>query len=436
MLAIISKEAKMAAKKGKIPEHVKQKQKKFCDPKADHPIIKIFNEIEDSRKPSLTFCYSLTSILFMTLMAVISGATDWAKVVVMSEGMIDWLAIYVDMSSGVPCERTFTNIFNVIKPEALEQALQKLSELIRERIPQEVISFDGQTERGTAEKRKGLSGIHLMNAWSSDNRICLGQIKVDDKSNEIIAMPQLMDMLELKGTIITADAMNTQKATAKKAIDNEADYVLPVKGNQPTLLRDIELAFEGLDKELKNDQLRWENEIKKAKEHRDIERLEKLIKKGPKTYESTYWESEIEKVHGRIESRICTAMPVGDIPSKEGWEGIQSIARVRRERTENGTTSHETSYYIASLKPHADIIGEVTRGHWGVETQHWYLDVVFRQDKSRYRNRIGARNLAVIRKIALNGLLREDSLKRGVATKQCAAACNPSYREKILKKLF
>ena len=235
----------MAAKKGTIPEHVKQKQKKFCDPQADHPIIKIFNEIEDPRKPSLTFCYSLTSILFMTLMAVISGATDWAKVVVMSEGMIDWLALYVDMSSGVPCERTFTNIFNIVKPEALEQALQKLSELIREKIPQEVISFDGQTERGTAEKRKGLSGIHLMNAWSSDNRICLGQIKVDDKSNEIIAMPQLMDMLELKGTIMTADAMNTQKATAKKAIDNKADYVLPVKGNQPTLLRDIELTFEG-----------------------------------------------------------------------------------------------------------------------------------------------------------------------------------------------
>jgi hypothetical protein len=186
MSVIISKEARMAAKKGKIPEHVKHKQKKFHDPQADHPIIRIFNEIDDPRKPSLTFSYPLTSILFMTLVAVISGATDWAKVVVMSEGMIDWLALYVDMSSGIPCERTFTNIFNVIKPELLEEALKKLSELIRKRMPQEVISFDGQTERGTAEKSKGLSGIHLMNAWSVDNRICLGQIKVADKSNEII----------------------------------------------------------------------------------------------------------------------------------------------------------------------------------------------------------------------------------------------------------
>ena len=426
----------MAAKKGKIPEHVEQKQKKFHDPQADHPVIRIFNEIDDPRKPSLTFSYPLTSVLFMTLVAVISGATDWAKVVVMSEGMVDWLALYVDMSSGVPCERTFTNIFNVINPESLEEALQKLSELIREKIPQEVISFDGQTERGTAEKHKGLSGIHLMNAWSVDNRICLGQIKVDDKSNEIIAMPQLMDMLDLKGTIITADAMNTQKTTAKKAIDNGADYVLPVKGNQPTLLADIQLAFKELDKELANNRIRWENEVKKAKEHRDRKRLEKLLKKGPRLQKSTQWESEIEKTHGRIEKRSCTAIPIGDIPSKEGWEGIQAIARIHRERTEKGVTSNETIYYIASLKPNADVIGNVTRGHWGVEIQHWYLDVVFRQDKSRYRNRIGARNLAVLRKIALNSLLREDSLKRGIATKQCAAACNPSYREKVLKKLF
>lgn len=436
MLVINSKEAKMAAKKGEIPEHVKQKQKKNCDPQANHPIIAIFNNVDDPRKPSLTFSYSLTSILFMTLVAVISGATDWPKVVVMSEGMVDWLALYVDMSSGIPCERTFTNIFNSINPESLEDALQKLSELIRERIPNEVISFDGQTERGTAEKRKGLSGIHLMNAWSADNRICIGQIKVDDKSNEIIAMPQLMDMLDLKGTIITADAMNTQKATAKKAVDKEADYVLPVKGNQPTLLKDIELAFEGLDSELANNQSRWNNEVKKAKEHRDRERLEKLMKKGPQTNNSTHWESEIEKVHGRIEKHICTVMPVGDLPSKEGWEGIQSIARLCRERTENGKTSREIIYYITSLKPIAALIAEIAKNHWGVEVQHWYLDVVFRQDKSRYRNRIGARNLAILRKIALNGLLREKSIKRGIATKQCAAACNPSYREKVLKNLF
>lgn len=426
----------MAAPKGKIPEHVQQKQKKICNSGTNHPFLAILSEIEDPRKPSLFFKYPLTSILFMALIAVICGATDWAKVVVMSKGMANWLAQYVDMGAGIPCERTFTNIFNVIKPEALEKALQSLSDLLRVRLPQEVISFDGQTERGTADKLKGLSGIHLMNAWSADNRICLGQLKVDDKSNEIIAMPQLMEALDLKGTIITADAMNTQRATVKKAIEKQADYVLPVKGNQPMLLKDIQLAFEGLDNDLTTGRARWENEVKKAKENRDEKRLKKLLETGPPTYKSSKWKSEIEKAHGRIESRTCTSIPIGDLPSKEGWEGIQSIARVCRERTENNETSYETTYYISSLKPIAATIGEVTRGHWGVEIQHWYLDVVFRQDKSRYRNRVGARNLAIIRKIALNALLKEDSLKKGIATKQCAAACDPSYRDKVLKKLF
>ena len=337
----------MAAPKGKIPEHVQQKQKKVCNIRAAHPFLVILSEIEDPRKPSLFFKYPLTSILFMTLIAVICGATDWAKVVVMSRGMANWLAQYVDMIAGVPCERTFTNIFNVIKPEALEKALQSLSALLRERLPQEVISFDGQTVRGTADKLKGLSGIHLMNAWSADNRICLGQLKVNDKSNEIIAMPQLMEALDLKGTVITADAMNTQKATVKKAIEKEADYVLPVKGNQPALLEDIRLAFEGLDQELANGKKRWDIEVKKAEENRDKERLRKLLEKGPPKYKSTRWESEIEKAHGRIESRICTAIPVGELPSKEGWEGIQSIARVQRIRIENGITSSETTYYTA-----------------------------------------------------------------------------------------
>jgi len=426
----------MAAPKGKIPEHVLQKQRQICNPSADHPLIVILGEIEDFRKPSLSFKHPLISVLFMTLISVICGATDWAKVVVMSKGMTDWLARFVDMTGGVPCERTFTNIFNVIKPEALEEALQNLSELIRERLPQEIISFDGQTERGTADKLKGLNGIHLMNAWSADNKICIGQLKVDDKSNEIIAMPQLMEALDLKDTIITADAMNTQKATAKKAVEKQADYVLPVKGNQPTLLKDIQLAFEGFDNDLIKGRARWENEVKKSKVNRDEKRLKKLLEKGPPTYKSTEWKSEIEKTHGRIEYRVCTSIPVGELPSKEGWEGIQSIARVCRERTENSKTSFETTYYISSLKPIAATIGEVTRGHWGVETQHWFLDVVFRQDKSRYRNRVGARNLAVIRKIALNGLLKEDTLKKGLATKQCAAACDPSYREKVLTKLL
>ncbi len=209
----------MAGRRGEIPLHVKKKKKRFSHPGIEHPLIKIFESAEDPRAASLFFRHSLTSVLFMTLIATICGATDWAKVVVMSQGMTDWMSTYVDMSGGVPCERTFKNIFNTLKPEILEKSLREVSALLRERTAQEVISFDGQSKKGTADKQKGLGGIHLLNAWSAENRICLGQLKIDDKSNEIPAMPKLMDMLDLRGTIITADAMNTQKNTVKKVVD-------------------------------------------------------------------------------------------------------------------------------------------------------------------------------------------------------------------------
>jgi predicted transposase YbfD/YdcC len=425
----------MAGKKGEIPANVRKKA--FSHPCMEHPLIKILNEVDDPRAPSLFFRHCLTSILFMALVATICGATDWAKVVVMSQGMADWLSQYVDMSGGVPCERTFKNIFNTLKPDALEQALRELSSLLRERMPNEVISFDGQSKRGTADRQKELGGIHLLNAWSADNRICLGQLKVDDKSNEIPSMPKLMEMLDLKGTIITADAMNTQKHTVRTAIRQGADYILPVKENQPTLLDEIRATFENHDHEVIQETIKWKRGIEKARENRDQKRLEKLLKQGAPVCGASHWESAMEKAHGRIEKRSCTVIPVGNMPSKEGWEGFQSIARIERERTEGDRTSHEAIYYMTSLKPDAALVAESVQEHWGVENGlHWRLDVVFRQDESRYRDRVGAANQAVIYKIALNALLQEKSLKKGVATKQCAAACNPVYRTKVLQKIF
>jgi predicted transposase YbfD/YdcC len=340
----------MAGKKGEIPLHVRKRQKQFNHPGVGHPIITILEGVKDPREPSLSFRHSLTSVLFMALVAIICGATDWAKVVVMSQGMTEWMLQYVDMSGGVPCDRTFKNIFNSIKPEALEQALQELSSLLRERLPEEVISFDGQAKRGTADKYKGLGGIHLLNAWSADNRICLGQLKVDDKSNEIPAMPKLMSLLDLKGTIITADAMNTQKNTVKQAIKQEADYVLPVKENQPALLEEIRSAFENADKEMAEKKTRWERNVKQAKTNRDQERLYNLLKKGPLNCGSSYWENETEKSHGRIETRSCLVISAENLPSKDGWDGLQSIARITRERTENNHTSNEILYYKFETK--------------------------------------------------------------------------------------
>ncbi len=424
----------MAAKKGEIPAHVKKKE--FSHPNTQHPIIYILEGVEDPRKPSQFFRYSLTSVLFMTIAAVICGAKDWPQIVVASQGMANWLSDYVDMSGGIPCERTFKNLFNAIKPQAMERTLRDVAALIREKIPGEVVCFDGQTERRTVEKHLNLSGIHLLNAWSADNRICIGQLKVDDKSNEITAMPELMESLDLKNTIITADALNTQKTIVTKAIDCGADYLLPVKGNQGNLLEEITSAFNQLDIDRTKAEEHWKRAVLKAKEHRDDLRLQKLIKEGPSTCGASFWEST-EKGHGRIETRSCMVMSAKDLPSKAEWKGLNTIARICRTRRVGDDEQSETTYYIGSLESNAELVASVARRHWGVEnTLHWRLDVVLRQDDSRYRDRIGARNLAVVRKIALNAVSKETSIKGGIATRQYAASFNPAYRDKILKNLF
>lgn len=424
----------MAGKKGVIPSHVTKMQ--FTHAGAQLPIIQVLEGISDPRRPSQFFQYSLTSVLFMTLVAVVCGANDWPKVVVFCKSLENWLAEYVDMSNGVPCERTFKNIFNSIDPKGLEKTLRDLASLIRKRIPLERISFDGQTEKGTADRRKEIGGLHLLSAWSLENGICLGQVKVDDKSNEIKAMPELMDLLDLKGTIVTADALNTQKSVVEKVISKGADYLLPVKGNQPGLLEEIKSAFDESDRAEAVAKTLWEYNVAKSKENRDKLQLDKLLAEGPPV--QTVVHTECEKAHGRIEVKSCEVLTANELPSLEKWEDLRSIARIRRERTKAGCeTQIEIVYYITSLDPDAKLIAESIRSHWGIENSlHWRLDVAFRQDKSRYRDRVGAQNLAVMRKLALNALRREGSIKAGTATKMFAAACDPTYRAKLLKKLF
>ena len=261
----------MAARKGNIPAHVERKI--FVHPQINHPAIQLLEGVEDPRKPSLFFRYSLTSVLLMVIVAQICGAKDWPQVVVMCEGMRDWLATYVDMAAGVPCERTFKNIFCLIKPERMEELLRQAADYLRERIPRGIVSFDGQTERGTCNKSSNTQGLHLLNAWSSENGICLGQVKVDEKSNEMTAMPGLIESLDLKGAVITADALNTQKNIVAKAVAAGADYVLPVKGNQPNLQEEIMSGFTQLDLEQAKAREHWQRAIIKATEHRDAERL-------------------------------------------------------------------------------------------------------------------------------------------------------------------
>ena len=381
--------------------------KNASQPSSSQPfIIQVFDELNDPRKKSINFRHPLTTILFITVVCSLCGSNDWETIVIQANAMKDWLSKFVDMSNGVPCVRTFIRLFNVLQPESLNKILLTVAKTLGNKMESEVISFDGKTLRGTVCSENGLKAVHMLNAWSHDRGICIGHMKVDDKSNEIPAVPQLMELLDLKGTIITADAMNTQKKTALKAIELGADYVLPVKENQADLFEEIKLLFkEGQDKKFSGI---------------DADDFE-----------------TVEKGHGRVEVRTYTSIDGSELPGTKDWMGLKSAGKVVRERTLKGKTSIETQYYISSCEIDAKLLEKVTRGHWGIENSlHLALDVTFREDHLRYRDRIGTQNLATIRKLAHAALAKENTLKCGKAGKRVAAATHPEYREKLIKLFF
>jgi predicted transposase YbfD/YdcC len=366
-------------------------------------ILQVFDGLEDPRKKSINFRHPLTTILFITVVCSLCGSNDWETIVIQANAMKEWLSRFVDMSNGVPCVRTFIRVFNVLQPESLNKVLLTIANALGNKVESEVISFDGKTMRGTASLENGLKAVHMLNAWSHDRGICLGHMKVDDKSNEIPAVPQLMELLDLKGTIITADAMNTQKKTVSKAIELGADYTLPVKENQASLLEEVELLF-------------------KEAERKKFQGID------ADDFETT------EKGHGRVEVRKYISMDASELPSAGEWVGLKSAGKVIRERTLKGKTSTEIQYYISSCEINAKLLEKATRGHWGIENSlHLVLDVTFREDNIRYRDRIGSQNLATIRKLAHGALAKENTLKCGKAGKRIAAATDPEYREKLIK---
>jgi predicted transposase YbfD/YdcC len=417
-----------------MPKHIKKKEANH--PGKDLRLIEVLDQVPDPRGASCNFQHPLTSILFIVIATSLSGANNWIEIVAMANSMKDWIGQFVDISSGIPSVYTFDRVFCMIESSRMEEMLRSVMGILREKKGDDIIAFDGKSMRATADANSGLRAIHLLNAWSVENKICLGQRKVDDKSNEITALPELMDLLDLKGTIITTDALNTQKEVAEKAIEKDADYVLPVKGNHPILHDEIISAFKSLDEEQIKARAQWEYSLEKSREHRDIERLEKLLREGAPNCGAFKWENELEKDHGRLESRIYTIISAKDLPSKDEWQGLESLVRVQRERVIGEKIEHSEIYYITSLKADNKKIAKAIREHWGVECLHWGLDVVLREDKSRYRDRIGASNLATLRKIVMGALERDKTLKCGKAAKRLVAASDAQYREKILKNLF
>ena len=364
----------------------------------------IFSIIPDPRVVSRTD-HRLIDIIMIAVLATIAGSESWRDIETFGETKRAWLSTFLELPNGIPSHDTFARVFTLINPETFQKAFLRWVEQVFVRREGEVIAIDGKTMRGSYDHASGKEAIHMVSAWASERGIVLGQCKVDDKSNEITAIPELLRLLNIANCTITLDAMGCQTRIAQQIRDEKADYVLRVKNNQQHLHLDLQdwfayadqVAFEGM----------W----------------------------SDYAES-INKGHGRIEIRRCWAvsdpLAFDYIRNYQGWADLRTIIRVQRERRLQEQQAQETSYYISSLPPDAQHLLHAIRRHWSIENSfHWVLDVTFGVDKSRIRMGNAPQNMAVLRHLALN-IIKRDTSKGGIKQKRYRAALDDSFLLSLL----
>jgi predicted transposase YbfD/YdcC len=360
-----------------------------------------FSDLPDPRR-SQGQRHKLLEILFIALSAVLCGADEFTEMEEFGQSRENWLRQYLELPHGIPSHDTFGRVFALLQPAAFEESFLRWVKQMVELNPGEVVAIDGKTVRRSHDR--GREAIHVVSAWARENRLTLGEVKVSDKSNEIRAVPQLLKLLELKNCIVTADAMNCQKEIASEVREAQADYVLSLKENHPTLHKEVERVFEAIEEE----------------------------RTSGFTISRT---STLDKEHGRIEERrYCQINAPDYLYGYEEWADLKSIGMVEAEREIEGTSTVEKRYYLSSLAVDAEVFSRAARGHWSIENScHWILDVVFGEDDSRVRAGHAAENLARLRKIANNLLQHDKSVKRGVKTKRFKAALDHRYLLKILK---
>lgn len=356
-----------------------------------------FTGIDD---PRIERCkeHLLEDILFITIAAVICGAETWNDIENYGKSKEEWLLKCLKLPNGIPSHDTFNRLFSALDPKQLEECFVNWIKSVAEITNGEIVSIDGKTIRGSRNKG-AKSFVHMVSAWANTNHLLLGQVKVDDKSNEITAIPKLLEVLDLAGCIVTIDAMGCQTEIAEKIIGEKADYILAVKGNQ------------GLLEEGIMDTLRFVAPVDE--------------------YEET------DYGHGRIEQRKCSVYEdLSLIENASKWKSLGSIVKIEAIRTmkATGKQEKETRLYISSLKPDARKIAHGVREHWGIENSlHWVLDVSFGEDRSTKHNQNAIENFSIINRIALNLVKKETSKKRSVKGKRLDAGWNNDYLLKILK---
>jgi predicted transposase YbfD/YdcC len=339
-------------------------------------------------------------IIVMALCAVIANCDDWPDIALFARQREGWFKRFLKLPSGVPSHDTFERVFAALDPRAFERCCLAWLHEVAQLVVGGQIAIDGKTVRGSASST--LAGLHLVSAWATQAQVTLGQVAVDGKSNEITAIPELLQLLDLEGALVTIDAIGCQKKIAKQIVAGGGDYLLVVKGNQQQLLADIQQTVsQALDGELPASQVR---------QH-----------------------TTIDQGHGRREERSCvTIQHVAGIRDRQVWPRLTTVGMCRRERTVNGQTSTEVWYFIGSRRMAARRYAQALRGHWGIENNlHWQLDVSFHEDASRVENRHGAANFALLRKMAL-GLLKQHPRKESMARKRKLAAINPDFLAETL----
>jgi predicted transposase YbfD/YdcC len=356
----------------------------------------LFSKVDDPRVKGRCL-HRLKDVLFIAFCTLLSNGEDFEDMVEFATQRQEWLEEILELPNGIPSHDTFNRVLQLIDNEQLMEVLQKDAEYLIESVKGKLISFDGKKMKGVSPTSKGNSGLYILSAWVGEDRLCIGQKKVKDKSNEIVAIPELIEILELEGSTVSIDAIGCQVDIAEKIIDAKANYLLAVKKNQGDLYEEV------------SDKFTWG---------------------GAKEFSET-WEYD----HGRYETRTCYTVSASAFLSPiqlSKWKGIKTLIKVKAERTTSGITTSNTRFYISSDEKDHVFYNENIRGHWGIENHlHWHLDITFNEDANRSRTRNAPENLNTLRKIALHRIEKMDD-KLSLKKRRFRASMNMDYLTDVI----